>query len=308
MSCLKPIKVYDRLDGSFDFSDHPRSVVVDSEGKPSVSYLPCGKCLGCRLDYARDWAVRCKHELLFHDQACFVTLTFDDDHLPKKGVEKSDLQDFFKRLRSRLAYNNHDPPALSYLACGEYGSRTFRPHYHAIIFGWCPSDCKYFFTDSGSKSNVYKSDELQSLWKFGFVTVGLDVSYECCNYVARYVVKKQTQEEISDVFFEKNNKPFLLSSRRPALGRRYLERYSEEVLRSGEVIVPGRFRSKVPRYYEKYAEEKNPEKWLKVKKRRRKIMKSRFKSETDMYDQLSVKSVYLTERTKKIMKGCNTNV
>lgn len=92
--------------------------------------LPCGSCLGCQISRAREWAIRCSLEASQHDDVSFVTLTYDDDHLPPT-LCKAHLQGFFKRLRLGLA----PLVRIRFFASGEYGEQTFRPHYHALVFG-----------------------------------------------------------------------------------------------------------------------------------------------------------------------------
>lgn len=94
--------------------------------------IPCGKCEECVKRLQNDWFVRCKAEL--NDSLCgfFVTLTYSDDHLTfRNGVPilvKDDLVKFFKRFRQALPFQ------LRYLACGEYGGQSGRPHYHFNMF------------------------------------------------------------------------------------------------------------------------------------------------------------------------------
>lgn len=307
MSCHHPLKAFEGINGRMIFSDNLRKVITGPDGLPKVYYLPCGKCLGCRLDYAKDWSLRCVMESRLHKQNSFITLTYNEDNLPKEGVVKKHVQDFFKRLRSRLVESSSSPARISYLACGEYGSRTFRPHYHAIIFGWCPEDLKYFFTDSNSGCKVYKSSFLDSVWKHGFTTVGEDVSYECCNYVARYVVKKQIQEEQNVKFFEQRNKSFILSSRRPAIGLESLKRLGRQIVFQDEIVIPGRLTSKPPRYFDKKLKERYPNEWLDVLEKRKKAIQDAYPDESEMRKQLAIKEVYLKQRTQSILKG-NENV
>jgi hypothetical protein len=113
--------------------------------------IPCGRCVGCRLEKSRQWANRCMLELQYHESSFFVTLTYDDDHVPvtyysenDDGEARSaltlrfrDLQLFLKRLRKEHYYER-----LRFFACGEYGSTTYRPHYHAIIFGLTLDDLR----------------------------------------------------------------------------------------------------------------------------------------------------------------------
>ena len=101
--------------------------------------IPCGKCTGCRTEYSRQWAMRIKHEESLWDRNCFITLTYEDKHLPRKGnsttLIKKDFQDFMKRLREPNESLDWEPPKpIRYYHCGEYGDQFGRPHYHAILF------------------------------------------------------------------------------------------------------------------------------------------------------------------------------
>lgn len=148
---------------------YPRSIVVN--GKQHI-YIPCGMCLACRINKTSEWALRLNFELDYYKgKAVFVTLTYDDEHLPDDlSLHKEDLQKFFKRLRKRLSYRDKK---IRYYACGEYGdSRAVnydtgfgRPHYHCIIFGLDSNDkedrediadswqfCSRFFFDEKHKA------------------------------------------------------------------------------------------------------------------------------------------------------------
>lgn len=154
--------------------------------------LPCGRCIGCRLERSKVWAIRCMHEAAIFDNNCFVTLTYDNDNLPDDGsLIKSDWQLFMKRLRKRLvpknpySFNNDfdkwDAWQLKYgirfFMCGEYGqdqdyalegiSKLGRPHYHAILFNYNPMDlglevfCEKQFdvTKAPNKYGIYRKVE-----------------------------------------------------------------------------------------------------------------------------------------------------
>lgn len=110
--------------------------------------IPCGQCIECRLQRSRRWADRCMLELGYHESSYFLTLTYDNDHIPKNPLidydtgeiyaenatlVKKDLQDFMKRLRRAYEYKGYDNK-LRFFACGEYGSQTLRPHFHIIVF------------------------------------------------------------------------------------------------------------------------------------------------------------------------------
>lgn len=154
--------------------------------------VPCRKCLGCQIDYSRDWANRMIIELQDNPKAIFLTLTYNNDHLPMtdEGYStlcKRDVQLFFKRLRRHF-----DGVRIRYYLAGEYGTRTFRPHYHAIVYGIGLSD----FSDleyrgcNERKDPFYSSRVMSDIWSNGFILMS-DVTWKTCAYVARYVLKKQ---------------------------------------------------------------------------------------------------------------------
>ena len=145
--------------------------------------LPCGKCLGCLNGRTNEWALRCTHEAQFHKHNCFITLTYDDDHLPNDGsLNHKHFQDFMKRLRK-----SRPNAKLKYFMCGEYGGLNMRPHYHAILFGVDFDDKRKF----SQKDNIvnFISDELAALWPFGFHTIG-NVHYGTARYTAKYSMKQ----------------------------------------------------------------------------------------------------------------------
>ncbi len=162
--------------------------------KSNMLPVPCGKCLGCRINRSKGWTFRLLAEATNYEPTniTFLTLTYDDEHLPS-GLVKEDVQKFMKRLR-KLYY----PRLIRYFFCGEYGSETHRPHYHAILYGITPFELQL---------------TISALWKFGFSTC-LPANLEAMKYVAGYVTKKITYEE-------KNKdlpKEFILTSRRPGIG------------------------------------------------------------------------------------------
>lgn len=170
---------------------HPLNAWQKPGLKPVFSYvrgarpltIPCGQCIGCRLEHSRQWAMRCVHESSLHDRNCFITLTYDDEHLPPDGSLSKDVwQLFMKRFRERV-----QTPGIKFFMCGEYGAQLSRPHYHACIFGYDFPDRELWSVRDGV--HLYRSPLLESLWKFGFSTVG-DVTFDSAAYVARYVLKK----------------------------------------------------------------------------------------------------------------------
>lgn len=135
---------------------------------------PCGRCTSCRIDRRRVWAHRILLESYKHGDSCFVTLTYDDEHVPNELV-KSHYQNWLKRLRKVLA-----PKKIRYFLAGEYAPVTFRPHYHAAIFG----------LDTWSAGGQLGREGLvRDTWPHGFTHVG-ELNWQSAQYIAKYVTKK----------------------------------------------------------------------------------------------------------------------
>ena len=267
MGCYHPIDAW-------------RSAKVGVSGKQMITFnsreavgfglkLPCGQCIGCRLERSRQWAMRCVHEASLYETNCFLTLTYSDENLPEGGtLVKKHFQDFMKRLRSRFSDS-----AIRFFHCGEYGSKFGRPHYHACLFNFDFLDKELYKNVAGIP--LYTSADLDSLWKFGFSTVGA-VTFESAAYVARYIMKKVTGEkaalhykrvdlatgEVSDLLPE-----YTTMSRRPGIGREWYERYREDVFPDDEVVLRGRFMNP-PRYYDSLYEIEDPEAYSRLKAER----------------------------------------
>ena len=211
MSCFKPVTAVIT----------PRK---NKNGKNIISFkkgvdgepmqLPCQKCIGCRLDHSREWATRVVHEASLHEENCFITLTYNDKHIPRDGsLLKSDVQKFFKKFRRTneaiytILDENLQPikyvrgkkkgqyktgtttvKRTPYYYAGEYGEKNNRPHYHAIIFNHNFHDWVYLYTTPNG-SDIYTSPTLEKIWGKGFVTIGT-VTFESAAYIARYVMKK----------------------------------------------------------------------------------------------------------------------
>lgn len=187
--------------------------------------VPCGKCIGCRADQSLMWSIRAYHESTLHIKNAFVTLTYSDENLPADGkLVKSDLQNFFKRLRKTGR-------KVRYIACGEYGERTRRPHYHAIFFG------QDFLHDKIQiNEELYASQTLNSIWKLGHVTLAPVTMSSIC-YVCGYVHKKLGDPDT-----------FSLASRRPGIGHDWLRAFRSDLARTNSVSIEGREYPVPPRY------------------------------------------------------------
>lgn len=208
--------------------------------------LPCGQCIGCRLERSRQWAIRCIHEAQLHERNCFVTLTYDDMHLPDMGtLVPRDFQLYMKRLRKSLGDRR-----VRFFHCGEYGEELSRPHYHAVLFGYDFGDRRLWSTSNGV--SVYRSAELERLWPFGFSTVG-DVTFESAAYVARYCTKKVTGDA-AKAHYQGRHPEYVTMSRRPGIGAGWYAKYARDVYPSDEVVIRGGVRCRPPKFYDKLLE------------------------------------------------------
>lgn len=234
--------------------------------------VPCGKCIECRLNYARQWSFRLQAEMLYHDHNSFITLTYDDNHVPlsESGnltLRKSDFQKFMKRLRKHTGLD------ISYYACCEYGENTFRPHYHAIIFGWLPNDL--VFNRTNKFGNVlYTSPTLQKLWPFGFSLIS-EANVRTGGYCARYCTKKLTGN--SAVLAYDNlgiQRPCSLMSRRPAIGFQYFLYHIDDIINYDKLSIStseGVLTISPPKYFYDKLQLNYPDLYANIKERKEDI-------------------------------------
>ena len=269
-----PMKLDDHLIDFYKNKENMKSWKEKGLDRPIM--IPCGRCIGCRLDNSREWALRCMMELKSNNGiAFFLTLTYNEakgpftyygdpdtgEAIPGLTLRLDDLQRFWKRLRKSLPNKK-----IRYFACGEYGAESWRPHYHAIVFGWMPDDCQVF--EVKDTTTYYRSPFLEKIWSNGNVVV-TSVDFNTCAYVARYTAKKACT--LGDDFYKKFNMepPFLVMSRRPGIGWKYLEQHknfyeTDKIYVSGSDPVDG----KIPRSFIQKAEESDPEIYEHIKKLR----------------------------------------
>ena len=204
--------------------------------------VPCGQCMACRLNYGREWSLRICHEMLYHKKSCFLTLTYDDEHLPdNNSLDKDDIQRFFKRLRK-----NTDEP-LRYFCSGEYGDTFGRPHYHYIIFGLSCDDDVFLGKHFSKKAGGYYCKMKE--WPYGHCFVG-EVTPDSAAYVARYQLKKVKGKQSKKYYEEKGIIPeFALMSRNPGIGACFVDEHRNFLREKYGVNFKGTL-MKQPRYYE----------------------------------------------------------
>lgn len=208
------------------------------------------------------------HEAKDHEFSTFITLTYSNEHIPEDyGLHKEHFQLFMKRLRMHF-YRTYPPTRekpeghlLRFYACGEYGENTRRPHYHAVVFNCAFPDQVLFKGNADPGRNIYTSKTLEDIWGMGYVTCS-HVTYANAAYVASYVRKKMTDakhyERVNPITGElfKVEPEFSLMSRRPGLGRAFIERNLNDVYPDDFLIVDGH-KSRVPRFYDKVLAERD---------------------------------------------------
>lgn len=218
--------------------------------------IPCGKCMACRINYARNWGIRAVCESRDHEENYFLTVTYDNKHIKDKegniGIENlkyfptvdmDEISSFIKRLRADQEYRNIDEK-LKFLACTEYGDREQRPHGHILLFGYHHpltmsdgSPAMVFWKVSDSGFPIYRSLYLEKKWEKGNVFVG-EVSKDSAQYVAKYSIKnvRKLHEWCDEVNVER---PSIRMSRRPGIGNAYFERNKIKLLEDGCMYIDG---------------------------------------------------------------------
>lgn len=243
MPCYYPLKMsraaeVNKKTGKRPLVANTKNALIDG----STVIVPCGRCRGCRARRAQEWTIRCQHEASLNgDNNAFITLTYDDDHLPRDySVKKRDFQLFMKRLRNRYGSK------IRFFACGEYGENTLRPHYHALLLNFDFPDKKLLRTRD--KHRVYTSEALSELWPQGSHEIG-SVTAASAGYVARYCIKKQSgpkadehYHRLSPVTGELHHvePDFGNMSRRPGIASDWFDKFHADAFPSDFVIMDGR--------------------------------------------------------------------
>ena len=293
MTCFTPLSAWRQPDGSIGF----KPGYSDSPKIGSLS-LPCGQCIGCRIDRSKQWATRCVHEAQMHKLNTFITLTYAPEHLPSPpSLELADFQKFMKRFRKRVGGN------IRFYHCGEYGDTNGRPHFHAIIFGYDFMDKKRWKLVNGNQ--YYVSDFLCSLWPFGHAVIG-DVTFQSAAYVARYILKKingdQAEEHYTridpltgEVYSAKPE--YTTMSRRPGIGHTWFEKFQTDAFPNDFIVLQGK-KLKVPKYYQNIFKASNPLDFERILAKRRFQLKKRLDDLTP--SRLAARHEVLNARIKKL--------
>lgn len=266
--------------------------------------IPCGQCVGCRLNYSRQWAIRLVHENQMHEQSCFITLTFNDEELNKRANPGSlnvrDFQLFMKKLRKK-----HPEKKIRFFHCGEYGEKNNRPHYHALIYNHDFPDRKLF--KQRKEIKLYTSKELEELWPYGFSTIG-DVTFQSSAYVARYIMKKQkgdnAEQHYSDIDPTTGEvttiqPEYCTMSRKPGIGYEWFKKYKSDVYPK-DICIINNHEVKPPRYYDTLLTKEELEE---VKKQRIKKMAEPYDGYDERLDRLWVQEECKIQALKQLIRN-----
>jgi len=256
--CFTPIEISPKL-------KNYNGIAQKSESDLKIT-VPCGQCIGCRMNRAEGWASRMMHEASLHEHNSFLTLTYSDDNLPPNGsLAPDDITLFFKRLRKLLGGKK-----ILYYYCGEYGENLSRPHYHIALFNhdFHTDRLPHRETQSGT---VYRSPSLEKLWQHGYSEIG-NLEYDSARYVAGYIQKKVTGKKATDHYTTINNSgeilplypEFARMSRRPAIGLNWIQKYSSDIY-NYDVCTVGTKNLRPPPYYDKWLKKTDEQQYEKIK-------------------------------------------
>lgn len=310
--------------------------------------VPCGKCIGCKETKSKQWATRCSLEnemwlKKFQEEdrpetpCWFVTLTYNDEHLPREDelvnkktgelfqndnweqghLVKDELSEFMKDLRAYYQYHyNHT--GIRFFSCGEYGgdpNGTHRPHYHLIIFNLPIPTWELQIRKVDSNGNIHWTCEpLEECWEDkgypnqhvskGFVDI-CEVNWDTCAYVARYTCKKEGEEKTDEWYFEQGKTPeFINMSRRPGIGLDFFTENYQDIYKNDEIIIKGH-REKIqpvkpPQYYDRIYDLIDHQNYCRIKNTRKRIADYNNRSKNAQSSLTEYERLREAEKLKKI--------
>lgn len=291
--------------------------------------IPCGNCIGCRLEYSRQWANRGYCEAKLWENNWFVTLTYDDEHKithdeieDKNGytwcndgswngtLVKEHLTAFIKSVR-QIMKRDYNQDNIRFMACAEYGGETERPHYHVIFFNLNLPLNDLYNPKIINKEVYYRSKIIERAWTKGISNIS-ECSWNTIAYTARYITKKINGETAEEYYSQKGQiKEFFRVSRMPGIGEGYYRANWREIYDHDEIIIKNRegvIHTKPPKYFDKLFEKEHPKEWEIIKARRKKAAQdgNTVKAEnTSLYrsEQLEIEERSKNEQTQKLIRA-----
>lgn len=293
MPCYHPRTGYRTANGQVVWNELRR------HGETSEVTVACGQCSGCLLERSRQQAIRCVHETKLYENNCFITLTYDDKHLPYRSqLTHKHFADFMKRLRRR-----NEPNFIKNFMCGEYGEITHRPHYHSILFNhdW---DDKRFLKTTSSGENIYTSAQLASLWPYGHSSTG-EATFESAAYIARYCLKKVRGEAAEAHYYRHDaDGPYQQEPEynqfSNGLGEQFMRFFQNDIYTNDYVIIRG-MPTRVPKFYDRKFKRIDEAKLRDIKEQRE--WNGYTVREDNTPERLRVKEIVANAKTSQLIRG-----
>lgn len=273
----------------------------------SLTFIPCKNCIGCKLDYAREWAIRCQIETKKSPHNYFITLTYTTENLTLNDygiatINQNDLTNFIKKIRKKYGTK------IKYLAAAEYGktSNTQRPHFHIIFFNLKIKSMEPYKKNKIGQT-MYISKEIDKCWNKGMHTIA-EANYETAGYIARYSIKKLKKIEYKKMEIEPEK---LRMSK--GIGKEYFYNNIDKILLTKNIAIKNQKGTKVvpiPQFWNRQIKEKMPEIWekMKINKIERGIWKNEEKlriSNTLYLQNKGIEAHNNIEKLKKLKRNIN---
>lgn len=255
MQCIRPLKA--SFDNNGDITYNNKMAV---KGLQPFEF-DCRKCLPCRLNIAREKSIRCFHEAKTHENNIFLTLTYSEEHLKSPKLQYRDWQLFMKSLREKIERGVTDKELkkqlkITAMVTGEYGEKNKRPHWHAIIFNYRPTDSEYSHSNERGEP-LFTSKTIKSLWKKGKHDFG-EVTMDSASYVARYAAKKLVHGNDQDHDYHPLHK-----TPNNGMGKTWIQKHWKHTFENGFIVLPNGQQSKIPRYYVDWLKKNKPDEYIK---------------------------------------------
>lgn len=293
MPCFHPLKGYRKYTGGWT-SNRKEALRDLLSGNLIEMSVPCGQCIGCRLERSRQWAIRCIHEASLYDNNCFITLTYRTECLPSGGsLRPKDFTDFMKRFRKKYG------EGIRYFQCGEYGEQFSRPHHHACIFNFDFPDKELLSFNRGNP--IYTSVSLSQLWPFGFSSIG-DVTFESAAYVARYIMKKVTGD-VADLHYDGRQPEYVTMSRRPGIASDWFKKYSSDCYPKDYITIRDGLKCRPPKFYDRLYAENHQLELLEIQKKRRLYAESHLETDCRLRDRELAAQLRAKKLCRNLEKG-----
>jgi len=296
MSCFHQLTAYQREPNTVPLFNKDRFSVYEKMGYKQLK-LPCRQCVGCRVAHEVEWSIRMMHEASLHDDNHFVTLTYDDKHLPwDNSLNHIHVQKFIRALRKKTKQK------IRYFAAGEYGENFSRPHYHLILFGLKLTDLQRI----GPRNHM--SDLLADVWGKGFVDVGESVTRATCVYVAGYMLKDVNKEWENDWAWPHEQtgevrpraKPYARMSNRPGIGKKWYDKYGNTDVFPQDFVIHDGKKYPSPAYYRRLLEREQPELFVRLKEKREAALETETFKSNNTPERLAVReNVHLLTQGNK---------